>query len=627
MCGIAGFFSLSGPLREGKTCLQAMAATMVRRGPDSQGTWLSDEQTAGLAFRRLAIMDLSSAGDQPMVHRMSGSALVFNGEIYNFRSLRDELSALGHSFHSQSDSEVVLKALVQWGASGALPRFEGMFALAFYEASSQNLVLARDPFGIKPLHCFFEPARGLCFASQFNTLQHGPWSLPATWDPAGLQLFLRLSYLPAPYGFFSHCFQVEPGEIVRITSNGNLVKAKYFSIPQHTEQCTLPSGADESTWNAWLERGGQALKRAVHGQMSADVPLGLYLSGGMDSALVSSAASERNGAVQAFTMGFPQWNQDESSAARQAAQALGLQHHVHLLDDEDLVDLVEEALLAQTEPFADYSTLPSLALAKFARSHVKVILSGDGGDELFFGYERPFSLMRCHAWYQRPYWLRRQRYLLGRMGLASQISDASCHSSPGEYYFSVNSRFPLALLRQLFQGALHPLDRFTLFHCSEGRWGQTFEFCRRAEIGGQLQRCLKKVDLTSMHYGLEVRVPMLDPTMVHLAFSLPHSLLWSGGVRKEYLRRLLQRRVPSYEVGQKKLGFSAPLGRWFRGPLRPWLQEQLNSLSNHLPMLSSKAIDALAKGHQAGQNHTWSLWALCALAGWCRNHQRRGRQP
>lgn len=618
MCGICGLFDPRGGLlgEAAENALAAMMATLARRGPDDAGSFVDPAGSLRLGFRRLAILDLSPAGHQPMVSQSGRSVIIFNGEIYNFPELRRELEAAGYRLRSRSDSEVLLEHLERDGLA-ILPRLRGMFAFAWYEIPARRLTLARDPFGIKPLHLQQLADGRLAFASQLDTLLAVPWQKPEALDPAALAIYLRLSHLPSPYGFYRGVSQLPPGSFLRCDDQGRLSSGTYYRFEQ--PESTRPQKREQL-----LDQLDQVIGAAVDRHRLADVPLGVFLSGGIDSPLVAAfARAQQATELPAFTLAHPGWNQDEGPAARVYAAALGLTPRVADWGETETLAALDDLIAAQTEPFADFSLLPTLLLSRLARREVKVVLSGDGGDELFFGYERPLSLLRDGAAFAWPRPIRRALYLAGRLGLARRRADTILFANPGDYYLAVNSRFPEADLRRVAPALPGLPADFPLYRgASTGDWRSLLRFARAAEISGQLQRGLKKVDMASMYHGLEARVPLLDLEVAALAAAidpLDHLAAPAGGggalERKTLLRGLLARKLPASLLPTGKLGFSVPLAELLRTSLRPRAEAALFD-SELLPagLFDRRQVETLWQAHLSRQvDAKWALWAILAL--------------
>ncbi len=618
MCGIAGIISFkdSLPVPQLRSDLLRMTERMQPRGPDDEGLWLDPSGKIGFGFRRLAVLDLSAAAHQPMVSESNRSVLILNGEIYNYQEIRAELEARGQGFCSRSDTEVLLYALETWGAE-AIDRLNGMFAFAWYNKPSRSLLLARDHAGIKPLYYFIQPGgKGLVFASQFNQLLLTQWGEPGPVRLDVLNLYLRLHHIPPPYGLLQNTFQLQPGHYLRVYEDGRVEDHCWWSLPR--------SPQFELQGESAVDAAGQALETAIKRQRVADVPLGVFLSGGVDSPLVTAIARKQTGSdLKAFTIGNPGWRQDESEDASRYAKQLDVDFRLLNVTGNDMLDLIPKVWEAQYEPFADYSILPTMMVSRFSRREIKVALSGDGGDELFFGYERPLSLLRNGADFRYPWLLRYGLYAAGRLGLIPQRSEVIAAHSPADYYFGVNSRMSEKTLNLIAPELTGLPEDFSLY--SFGKY-QGIEdlanYSRFVEFYGQLQRGLKKMDMASMHYGLEVRVPLLDREVIETSLRIDPFTNMQNGKRKQVLEKLLERYVPSELIPSSKRGFAVPLGDWLRGPLRPMVEDMLFS-GNLYPsgLFDQNQLRSYWQEHLRNEkDHKWGLWGILALQGWARTN-------
>ena len=621
MCGICGIFTTDEAARHEDfgLAVERMTGLMFRRGPDDGGFWVDPEGHLRLGFRRLAILDLSPAGAQPMVSHDGRSVIVFNGELYNFPELREELEGHGLRFRSTSDTEVVLEALNLWGVE-ALDRFNGMFAIAWYRPAERELLLARDHAGIKPLYYFLHPqGRGIAFASQYNCLLHTPWGEPGDIRQDVLHLYLRLHHIPPPYGLLENTFQLEPGHYLIARADGTIVKRAWWTLPRDPEPVLTRDEAVEALH--------AALDNAVRRQRIADVPLGVFLSGGVDSPLVTAIAREQtDSSLKAFTVGVPGWWQDESRAAAAYAAHLDVDHRLHTFTDLDLTAMVAEAIAAQPEPFGDYSIMPTMLISRVARTELTVALSGDGGDELFWGYERPLSLLRSGTDFRWPWIVRVGLYGAGKYGLLAERSSAIVFRTVGDYYFDVNTRMKDSHLKMLAPD-LAPLPADFALYRFEGYRGlrHLANYSRWVEFYGQLQRGLKKVDMASMHHSLEVRVPLLDREVIDVSLRMNPFDAMENGTRKAVLRKVLERYVPAESIPRPKRGFAVPLGEWFRHELRPLVEETLFTGDLYPAGLWDRdALRRYWEEHLRGErNHKWGLWTLVVLQQWYRAHFRQ----
>jgi len=613
MCGIAGLLAFRGTsLQDAEADLPAVACRMARRGPDAEGTW-SDGAACAFAFRRLAILDLSRAGDQPLLTDGGGHALVFNGELYNYRELRDRLDGLGWRSRSSGDAEVVLHALAEWG-EGALALFNGMFALAFYEVRSQRLLLARDHAGIKPLH-YLTSAKGVLFASRHDQLLAHRWAQGLEVSGEALHLYLRFGFVPAPWGLHRSTAQVQAGTWVRFEADGSTHRGRFFEFPA-TDPTPLSGRAADDLFE-------DALQSAVRRQMVADVPVGVFLSGGIDSPLVAlEAQAQSTQPLNSFTIGSTDPAHDERAHALSFASGGKLSPHEVTLGPGDYLPLLHEAIDALGEPSADFSMMPTLAVSRLAAAHVKVALSGDGGDELFWGYPSRFfsavlqSPLFAHTRVVRLAAIARRR-LTGR-GSATREALAG---SLGELYRRKLTIVPDAWVSRLLPDLPRAPDLPEL-RSQASDPDAAAAFARRAEFAVHLPRVLAKVDLASMHHSLEVRVPLLDLEVIRAATRIDWADCLSVEARegKRVLRRALVRRS-GWETPGKR-GFSMPLAPWLRGDARGLLNDVLAGRKALAGVpLHATSVQRLLRRLDAGDDSlAWTAYALLNLALW---HDRR----
>jgi len=618
MCGICGILTYDEAARQTEFpgAVKIMAGLMIRRGPDDEGYWADPKGHLQLGFRRLSILDLTSAGHQPMVSADGRSVIVFNGEIYNFKDLQQELEHTGVKFRSRSDTEVLLEALNFWGVA-AISKLNGMFAFAWYDQRTRTLVLARDHAGIKPLYYFVHPAgQGLAFASQYNALLHTPWGEPGPVREDVLRLYLRLHHIPPPYGLLENTYQVPPGSYLLAHPDGRLETRTWWKLPDDPEVKFSGEPA--------VELLAETLDRVIQRQRVADVPLGVFLSGGVDSPLVTAVASRQTGPeLKAFTIGNPGWWQDETQEAISYAQAMRVRHRVEPVMGDEALAAIPEVMAAQHEPFADFSILPTLLVSRFARREITVALSGDGGDELFFGYERPLSLLRGGKEFKWPWSIRVALYALGKLGIGPRRSDVIVSRTPGQYYFEVNCRVKDQDLNLISPGLKDLPGDFTIYADTKSCGLRDLaNFSRRVEFYGQLQRGLKKVDMASMHNSLEVRVPLLDREIIDLSLLIDPFDCMRNGLRKVVLRDTLARFVPADSIPMAKRGFAVPLGEWLRGPLRPLVEQTLFERDLYPQgIFNLKGLRRYWEEHLAGQRDAkWGLWSILSLQWWAATH-------
>jgi asparagine synthase (glutamine-hydrolysing) len=616
MCGIAGFLA-TGRERPGEKLLRAMGDSMIPRGPDASGIHLSPGGRAGLSHRRLSILDLTETGSQPMASADGSMVLSYNGEVYNFREIREELETKGHRFRGGSDTEVILAACREWGVREAVPRFIGMFAFALWDERSGRLHLVRDRLGIKPL--FLARAPGLVlFASELKALM-ACTSFSREVDRAALQYYLEFQYVPAPHAIFRGARKVLPGHIVTIAADGTETDQVYWDLFDHWR-------AEDSSPRAegeYLEELSSLLASSVRYRMISDVPLGAFLSGGIDSsmtvALMRQAAS---GPVRTFSIGFREAGYDESGYAREVARHLGTDHHEKICTPEEALTLVRKIPDAYDEPFADSSAIPTMLVSGFTRQHVTVSLSGDGGDELFCGYPR-YDWVRQGAVVQGiPGFLRRPlASLLARIPVhkIQRGAESILYDDPAEMYFHTVGIFERRRIGEIVPQVADDsgLSYFRTFR--DPRAGGIVERAMATDIRTYLvDDILAKVDRASMAYSLEARVPLLDHRVVEFAARLPMDLKVRGGESKHLLRRVLYRHVPKELIDRPKMGFGIPVNRWLRNELRPLLGEYLNGERvRREGFLRPEGVDRVVREHLSGRrDHQYRLWALLVFAMW-----------
>lgn len=614
MCGIVGELRFtSQPIEVDWTALSEL---MVRRGPDDHGLW-SDEDRCTLAFRRLAILDLSPQGHQPMLTEDRRFALVFNGEIYNFEELRKQLRGLGCRFRSSGDSEVVLQALATWGRD-ALGKFNGMFALGFYDRQQRRLLLARDHVGIKPLY-YLTAARGLVFGSQYDQILAHPLARGLGVNPDALGLYLRFAHVPAPFGMIQDTYMLEPGSWLEASADGAIVKGRYYRFPWDQ----VPDLEGDQA----LEAVDAALSSAVKRQLVSDVPLGAFLSGGVDSPLVVAKIREvsPDTPLRTFTIGTDDSATDETKDARAYGRALGVEHTVEMVSPDQALALLDDVNSACAEPFGDFSIFPTMLVTRLASREFKVMLSGDGGDELFWGYVQRSAQMITRA----PEFARslRARALRRRtqrlLGQKPEQRDLRWPTI-GHWQRQRHTHLPAGWLEKLFPHLpVWPLE-YDAYDYAGTDSGQTARWLRYNELEAHLPMVLLKVDRASMYNSLEVRVPLLDLEVLNVAARVgwQSCIDTSSGLGKLPLRHSLQRYVR--RQSQNKRGFGIPMGQWLRTSLREVFEDQVIARPDILGVeLDNKQIRALYKRHLEGQgDFGWGLWPLLSLCLWADHAQQ-----
>ncbi len=610
MCGIVGLLTFHGHAKAFRGDVARAVDRMSRRGPDDAGLW-SDDACCLLGFRRLSILDLSPAGHQPMLTRDGRYALVFNGELYNFREIRKDLQDRGVTFRSTGDAEVVLYALAEFG-DGALASFNGMFALAFYDTVAKRLLLARDHAAIKPLYVL-RHRDGLLFASQYDQILAHPWARDSAVTPGGLALYAHLGYVPPPFALVAGTMALEAGAWMTADHTGRFEEGRHFTFPRAPEPDLFGEAAHEAV--------DAAVTSAVRRQMVSDVPLGVFLSGGIDSPLVAAKMRQAtNVDFPAFTLGTNGDDLDESPDARRYAEALGLRHVVRQIVPADAIDLLDDVVAASSEPHDDYSLFPTMLISRVAREQVAVVLSGDGGDDLFWGYPgrmihplAPASKMTTQGW----------RDMVRRSPAATTGVSAGAGQLRAQRFVDP------AQLAAVFPDLPEFPRACTLFDCDGAGVDALALWLRWNEYSGHLGSVLQKVDRASMHHSLEVRVPLLDREVVDVAARIDwrSAVDLRRSVGKLPLRASLVRHA-GFQTTTKR-GFESPMSDWLRGPLRPLFEDLVLSRRELLGLtIDHEPLARLYQRHLARVGDcTRLLWRLLSLALWEARHFRAVPAP
>jgi asparagine synthase (glutamine-hydrolysing) len=631
MCGVAGIVKARLDGMASERILVAMRDAMRHRGPDEAGLYLG--KGVGLGHRRLSIIDLRH-GQQPMVDEAVGLVLVYNGELYNFEKIRVELEAAGMAFATRSDTEVLLRAWQHWG-EGCLQRLRGMFAFAVWDVRASRIFLARDHVGVKPLYYGFTRAGDLVFASELKGLLAHP-EVERTLDPQALEDYLALGYVPDPKCIYRGIFKLPPGHWLSWRAGESApVARRYWDVPFALQGSSVQA--------AVMQLRG-LLDESVSSQMVSDVPLGAFLSGGVDSsAVVASMCRAKHGAVNTCAIGFDHAAFDETAHARRVAEHLGTTHFEERVDADDH-DLLDTLAGIYDEPFADSSALPTYRVCELARRHVTVALSGDGGDENFAGYRR----YRLHAWESGlradlPMAVRGPVFgLLGklypkadwapRLLRAKTTFQALARDDVAAYYHSVSTT-PAALRAELYSPAfkreLQDYTALSVFraHAANAPTEHPLSLAQYLDFKTWLPGdILTKVDRASMAHSLEVRVPVLDHKLVEWASSLPPDFKLRHGEGKYVFKKALEQDLPHEVLYRTKMGFSVPLAAWFRGPLRGRLQGSLcTGALAESGWFATDVLDRLVRQHVAGRaDHSATLWKLMMLDAFLRRSQHAG---
>lgn len=633
MCGLAGML-LPAPVTE-QAALEGLARRMgdalVHRGPDDSGVWADAGRGIALAHRRLSILDLSPLGHQPMASNDGRYVLAYNGEVYNFAALRAELEVLGHSFRGHSDTEVLLAAFVAWGLDETLQRANGMFAIALWDHAEQCLWLARDRVGKKPLY-YGWAGDALVFGSELKALWQHP-DFDNDIDRDALTLLLRLDYIPAPHCIHERCFKLMPGRALRLDAAAVAAGAAahrpdqqqvpFWNARERMQQALAqPFRGSDDEAEAQLDA---VLRDAVALRMVADVPVGVFLSGGTDSSVVAALMQAQSASpIHSFSIGFQGSDHDEAPLAKALAQHLGTDHTELYVSGADALAVVPQLPAMFDEPFADASQVPTALVAKLARGSVTVALSGDGGDELFFGYSRYQRALRNWAMLGKVpaplrRWMAAHSQTQGEAsrtgGLAALLAETGARGI-GDVYRNRISRWrdPVAAVK----GATGAGSFYDLADPLHGA-GSPADAMMLADFNTYLpDDLLCKVDRTSMAVSLEARAPLLDWRVAEFAWSLPLGMKQRDGVSKYLLKQVLGRYVPQDMVHRPKRGFGAPVSAWLKGDLRGWADALLDpSRLAAEGVFNVEAVVPLWQQFQQGERkwHT-HLWNVLMFQAW-----------
>lgn len=654
MCGIVGSFGLDQGRSALSSTLEFMTATLSHRGPDDSGTWCDADAQVGLGHRRLSIQDISSSGHQPMQSSGGRYQIVYNGEIYNFKSLRKELEKSGAKFGGNSDTEVLLSAIECWGLNNTIAKLNGMWAFALWDKKERQLFLCRDRIGKKPLYIAVLE-KGILFGSELKVFSVYT-KFKKQISRNSLSLFLKYNYIPAPYSIHESVYKLPAASIFAINlsslqeiqSSKDISKycSQYWSVKEKFEQGVRDqfSGSEDEA----LDKLHCLLESAVKDRMVSDVPLGAFLSGGIDSSIVVALMQQASSnQVSTFTIGFQEKEYNEADQARSVAKHLGTNHTELLVTPQEAMDVIPRLPVVYDEPFADVSQIPTLLVSELARTKVTVCLSGDGADEMFGGYNRYF-------WGQRiwdnsnsasqaisalvgklvnntptRYWeylFKAMRPVLPKYMRVDnpgrrfrQLLEVMQAKSPDELYVSLVSHWENPA--RIVKGSIEPR---TIIN-NKNEWPDIENYVERMMFMDMVtylpDDILVKLDRASMALGLEARVPFLDTRVIEFASSIPLSMKIKNNQGKWILRQLLHRYLPKKLIDQPKKGFGVPIGEWIRGPLRDWAESLLEkSRLEQEGYLEHGPIRKVWQEHLSGRSdHQQILWSVLMFESWLEN--------
>ena len=640
MCGIAGLFDLKTKTStdEMHALVKRMTDSIMHRGPDGDGLWVNAENGIGLGHRRLSIIDLSKAGHQPMHSDCGRYVLTYNGEIYNGNELRQKLKALGRIFTGHSDTEVIVNAFAEWGVKETILKLVGMFAIATWDKSEKTFYLVRDRVGIKPIYWGIVNGGQLIFGSELRALL-GSGLCSKSISKSAIASYLRFAYVPSPHSVYEDIYKLDPGCILTIKAGTSPVIDRYWdaaSVAQIGKSNLVNASVAEIA--VQLEN---LLKVAVKSQMAADVPLGAFLSGGIDSSLVVALMQEQSKRpVQTYCIGFdvPEFN--EAEHAKAVAQHLGTAHTELYITSDKALDIIPKLGAMYDEPFGDSSQIPTYLLCELSKKNVTVALSGDGGDELFAGYNRyswgakldrfsnqvPYPLRKMLSYLlQAPssnLWDKVLSPLSGRY-LPNMISDKIQKVAPLLGMNDTNEMYKKLVTH--LENIIPGIQEKELESWSRAAAVTNLSFVEQMQLLDILtymsDDILTKVDRASMATSLEVRVPFLDHRIIEYSWQIPEDLKIRNGQSKYQLRKILNGNLPKELIERPKSGFAVPIASWLRGPLKEWSYELLSRSFLYEELgLDRTMLFKKWEEHQSGhRNWQHQIWTVLMLASWHEN--------
>lgn len=618
MCGITGFWDPNKRFSIHDDMALAMAYNIQLRGPDSHGVWIDQEYGVALAHRRLSIVDLSPAGHQPMTSPSGRYVMIYNGEVFNGSELVTSLCKV--DFKGHSDTEIMLAAFDAWGIDASVKLFIGMFAFAVWDKQTHTLTLVRDRVGIKPLYFGYMNDVWLFGSQPKSLMPHPAWK--SRLNAKAVREFFAFGYVPETTCIFEDLKKVKPGTIVRLQPDGHHVTTSYWDLSDEITQAK--NYKINRTDEQWIETTHTLLKDAIKRRCQADVPLGAFLSGGVDSSLVVSLMqSQSTERIKTFSIGFDIPNYNEAPHAKKVAEHLQTDHHEFYVSASQAQEVIPQLATMYDEPFADVSQIPTYLVSKLARDHVTVSLSGDGGDELFAGYNRYTlgrklwkirsrtpSFIRCLVTYLRyvPLWF--WKMLEKLPGCPSQLADKV---ERGIKLFQAKNLTDC--YRMLVNHWDIEIDNHFPMHPTLNDSIENFQFWDMLTyLPGDI---LTKVDRASMEVSLEARVPLLDHRLIALAWELPEHLKLRHGKGKWILREILKSYIPEHLFNRPKMGFGVPIDTWLRTDLKAWAEELLFSSSLEEFGIHTKDIQSIWHKHQSGSyNYQYKLWVVLMFQQW-----------
>jgi asparagine synthase (glutamine-hydrolysing) len=617
VCGIVGIYSFKQNTLSRKPYINWCLETMKHRGPDSNGIWQHENYITG--FVRLAIRDVSESGSQPMVSKCGNYCITFNGEIYNAENYKEQLLQKGVVFKSTSDTEILLYAIIHFGLDFVLQNFDGMYAFAFYDSTLNEVVIARDRLGIKPLYIGFNKNEDIIFSSQYDHIINYEFLSKEPIDASVIASYLQLGFVADGFGLINNTQLLPHGHYIKINKSGFEIK-EYKKILHSSE-----------VLNNFLSETD--IFNSVQSQLISDVPLGTFMSGGVDSSLVTLLANKGK-KVTAYTISTGEAITDEKEKAEWFANKFKIPHLIKIIDKQDIEEMVSKHSKAYTEPFADFSSLPSLLISKVAQQHVKVVLSGDGPDELFFGYQRNIRMINLIRKFYRLRWINLVDYLLSKLFiLPKTISKQFLKAkSFADFYYNsmfiygsaiwANKIFPVKPKEAFFS------KKIKEYVVNENSLDIAMYTIWNYEMNIHLQRILLKMDRASMFQSLEARVPYLSNNIIDKASTISWRNCIYGSNGKNNVKKILSEYTGDDFVYTQKKGFDIPMNSWINGPLKKIITETIYTMPDELKQyFNTSQIDLMLKNQFDNKEKNGNMiWAVFTLINWYNDHRHSYKQ-
>ena len=640
MCGIAGYISQKKLSKSERIkTAERIISTIKHRGPDNEGKLFLDDHGITLLHQRLSIIDLSDAASQPMTSNTGRFVVTYNGEIYNYLELKNELANLGNNFKTSSDTEVLLTSIEQWGLEGALSKFIGMFAFAIYDKKLRELTIVRDRFGEKPLY-YTNLGSTLVFGSELKALKaHPDWV--GSIDQNSLNLYLKYSYIPSPKSIYKNVFKLSPGSYIIFKVIGNeckeIKKKKWYVVESKSEKF-------KGSYIEALKETENLLNKSINYQKISDVPIGVFLSGGIDSTLVATLMQNSTSKkVETFTLGYANKEYDESIFAKKIANYIGTEHNEWIVKEEEVADCIISISKICDEPFADSSLLPTFLISKLAKKKVKVCLTGDAADELFGGYNRYIYAPKILKLKRYPLFFRKfisRLILIATPSQWREILNILNRFLPSNFHFlnlteklyklseviELNNEYQIydnlistwkKVLPSLSQINSDTINEMNNFYINGDNFEERMMF---ADLNNYLvDDILVKVDRSAMNNSLETRVPFLNNHLVNFSRSLPLSMkIDKNGQRKKLLKDILCKYIPNKMIERPKAGFGIPIDTWLTSSLKEWASDLLHDKKIYEQnYLNYKLINKKWKQHLSGEkNNHHELWNILMFQSW-----------